>query len=192
VSRQWQEIRLSPSRPGSRSRVVILPASFRIQGGDDVSLLYVRLTDDRKGPLVGVVNHTRRIYVAMPHGVNPFKLRSDPVWGTGMTLLKLYGIPVAALVLIALTWGFLHAFTDVRFPIPAWLVAWAIGAGILWVFGVVFEWREEIAERDVTQATESLLRAMAKENDFGQDAPTSREIRPRSTPSSFLRGDSVR
>jgi len=190
VNRQWHDVRFRNTRAGSRSRTVALPKSFNLQRDDEVSLLYVRRIDLGKGPLVGIVNHTRRSYLGMPHGHNPFRPKPDPVWGTGMALLKLFGVPGATLLILAATWMFLDTLTDVRFPIPAWLIAWAIGAGAMWVFGIVYEWREEVAERHVELATESLLRAMVREADMGQDAAARTEIRSRTTPSGFLRGES--
>jgi len=169
--------------PSGRSRVATLPSSMEFQLDDEVTLVYARGAGSGSAPLVGVVNGTRGAYLSMPR---PRGVAQPSLTVAGF--LRSYGIPGAALLPLALAWLAMSVLSGVSVPLPAWPIAWAFIAGILWSVRASVERRDEAAAREWNEAVGSHVRAVAKLAPMVQDARRA-GIRVGRSPSKFLRGN---
>ncbi|MFC4175751.1 hypothetical protein ACFOYU_27340 [Microvirga sp. GCM10011540] len=179
-----QEIRVHAA--DKKHRTLVLTRDILIEKDDDVSLVYVRRIEADKGVLVGIVNHSRSSFLAMPQGTAPIKLRS-PLLVKLLKRVERFSLIGAMSLLSSVAAIWLHFLVNIRFSLPTWILIGSTGLALLWSFTVLADWWEDRAARFLLSETEILLAEILYEGSFSENESGS-EINNMSSSSKFLRG----
>lgn len=145
---------LIQARDGKK-RSITVQTMIRIEAGHDVSLVYARRSDGKRGALVGMLNHTSDRHCSMPQGHVPIQLRPS-LFVDLMKEIERYSLPGAAFLLTVFAAACLFC-AGITYSVLTWGMIGGVLTALLWAFNELAHWHSEVADDRLIASTDEIL-----------------------------------
>lgn len=148
--------------PQDEKRTLAFPGLISVAEGETVSLLYARRTEEQKGPLIGVANHTSGQKWLIAKDARPVNY-GHPLLLRLVKKIDRYGLLGIAFILSALTAFGLYVQSEIPFSWIAWGAIWAAELAVLWVLAFIANRRQKRIDAEFLEEAETVLRRVLYE-----------------------------